>query len=907
MDSQTPNLKLDIPDSTKLLSGLDETVIDQVRETLNNVLANGGWDVSVLLPKVNTPITIEREASGLVHIEAQTDLDTFLGLGFVHAFDRLWQMDYQRRIVAGRLAEIVGPDAVEQDILQRTLGLYEAAESAYDNLETETKAIVDAYTAGINAFLSLDWPLPFEFQVLDYEPEPWTPEDVLAAIKLRSFALSGNFQSELFRAELISEGFTLEQINTIFPPDSGEETILQPRDVSALNLVSTADEETSLNSSGLTNLDPSVLDDFSLLTQPLAQDNLQASNNWVVSGERTTTGKPFLANDPHLSMELPPIWYSVHLESPNFNVAGASIPGVPGIAIGYNEHIAWGATNSQVDVQDLYLLDSSQIQVDPEPEVIEVRGDEPILLTTRSSQLGPVISDALDLETPLALRWPGLEESDGTLEAFLGINQASNWDEFKSALESYVTPVQNFVYADIGEEGDVGNIGYIAPGQIPDRQTTHTGLTPVPASPQFDWKGFIPFDQLPQTFNPERGYIISANNRIAPDSYPYNLGFEWAVPYRAERIRDLINSQATLSLEDMQAIQLDQVSYLYRDFQPILQALKPILNNWEPAPQEAQHWLNQLLHWDGDVNPRSRQATVFETWYNELTRLPASLLGEEFLEGNLQEPAPRFLLNALTQEGYLDSLDEFLPSTSPAFYLNLAAQSFVEVVDRFEGQIPQWGEIHEATFTHPLLPLSRQVPFGGDRYTINVGTYDSETFEFDTNGATYRQIIDLSDPTNKSVFIQAPGQSGRIISPFFDNLLSLWQNEQYLPLTSDQDEGGQRLAIDPDGRMPVPFADRDAIGDQLMEGGLTQLADGETNTFEFEIDADNWLGLGVQEDFSNLERIIDDLSLGVNDDRFEQMVREENNPLGRWVDAFEDLSTSGDQVFNDLVASFASA
>ncbi|MEM9156427.1 MAG: TIGR03118 family protein, partial [Cyanobacteria bacterium P01_F01_bin.33] len=760
-----------------------------------------GLDLSLTLPGVNHPIIIEREPSGLVHIHAQTDLDVFLGLGFVHAFDHLWQMDFRRRVAAGRLAEIVGPRAVEQDILQRTLGLYDAGASAFANLDPETKQIVEAYVAGINEYLALALPLPFEFQLLRYEPEPYTPEDVLANLKSLGFGLSTNFPAELLRAQGLINGFTLEQVNTIFPLYSGDETIISEEDVSNLPLNTETFGEASVSPEVFANIDASGLNDALDPLQSITQE-LQASNNWVIAGDRTTTGKPFLANDPHVIMQLPSIWHSVHLDSPNFNVIGASIPGIPGVLIGRNESIAWGITNSQIDVQDIYIIGPSQIETDPEPEIIEVRGRDPIVLNTRSSAFGPIISDVIGVNIPLALRWPGFELEDGSLAGFLGVNQAQNWEEFRNALETFVTPVENFVYADVD-----GNIGYIAPGKIPIR--THDGLVPVPALSRFDWQGFIPFQQLPQTFNPERGYIISANNRPAPDSYPFNLGFEWAEPLRAERIRDLLESKEVLSFEDMQEIQLDRISYLYRDFKPVLQAIRPILNNLNPIPKEALRWLNRVLSWDGDIDSRSRRATVFESWYNELTRFPASLIGEEFLEGPALEPAPRFLLDVLTQEGYLNELAELVPSTSPEFYLNLAAQRFVEVIDSFEGKVPRWGEIHQATFSHPVLPINRQIEAGGDRYTINVGTYSSDTLDFDRIGPTYRQIIDLGD-LNRSVFIQSPGQSGRILSPFFDNLLSSWNDGQYRRLSTDNYDVLQRLIVQPvDALVPASW---DSLG-----------------------------------------------------------------------------------------------
>lgn len=807
--SSLASLDLNVPDTTALILNARNQTVGEVQQLLGKALENFSSDFPLTLDELENAVQVEREPSGVVHIQADNENDLFLTLGFVHANDRLFQMDLQRRTAAGEVAEILGASALEQDVLQRTLGLYQAAESAYQNLDAETRQIVDAYTEGINAFLELNSPLPFEFQLLDYEPEPWQPADVLAALKLQSFTLSLNLESELFRAELLSQGLTIERIQELFPPNDDEFTILQPEDIDDLGLPTTVDGSNSsalldLSDLNLEGLETSV--DLSQSFVPTAS----GSNNWVVSGERTTTGKPLLANDPHFGMSLPSLWHTVHLESPGFEAIGASIPGVPGIAVGHNNQIAWGITNSFVDVQDLYVLPPEFQVTDSRQETIQVRGADDVVIPVQESALGPVLSGALGLDAPIALRWVGLGETDGTLESFLGINQAQNWEDFTTALESYVAPSQNFVYADVE-----GNIGYITPGQIPIRPLGLTGTVPVPTSEllssglvseleDLDWQGLIPFDQLPQVLNPERGYIITANQRIAPDEYPFFLGTEYAEPYRAQRIQELIESEDTLSLADMQAIQLDQVSLLFRDFVPVLEAIEPILEDLEPHPSRALRWLDRLLEWDGNVSPDSRQATVFETWYTQLTQIPAAEIGLEVLDGRPAEPAPRFLLQAFTE-------GDPACGGSEAACLETAAQIFQEVVASFEGSVPRWGDIHLATFTHPVLPLERQVPFGGDRYTVNVGTYDPETFLFDTNGANYRQIVDLSNLEN-SVFIQAPGQSGRPFSPFFDNLLPLWQRGAYLPLQTQDFPVALEATLEP-------------TGDSLLGAGPTRLSD----------------------------------------------------------------------------------
>ncbi|MEO0457746.1 MAG: penicillin acylase family protein [Cyanobacteria bacterium P01_A01_bin.114] len=789
------NFDIRDPETAEIVLGALDSIVDDLRPLLGNLLSDLSF--SLALPEVDSRVKISREPSGLVHIQAENENDLFLGLGFVHATNRLWQMDFQRRIVAGRLAEVLGASVLEEDILQRTTGLYRAAESAYQALTPDTQQIVDTYTAGINAYLDLDLPLPLEFQVLDYAPEPWQPADVLATVKLRSLGLSANFETELFRADLLAKGIPLERIQTLFPPNDDSVTILQPEDLAALPLAdTTADAADSLTAEG-----PMAFPDLDLsglaanqAVRKLFASSTGGSNNWVVSGEHTATGKPFLANDPHISMQIPSIWHAVHLESPTLEVIGASLPGTPGVAIGRNTDIAWGVTNAFVDVQDLYALPTDFDVTAARQETIQVRGAEAVTIPVRESRFGPVVSDALGLGDPIALRWVSLAETDGSLEAFIGINRAQNWQEFTAALEPYTAPSQNFVYADVE-----GNIGYITAGQAPIRPFGLQGIVPVATAEllasgrvsniaELDWQGFVPFDQMPQVYNPERGFIISANNRIAPDEYPFLLGFEYAEPNRARRIQALIEGQENLSLEDMQAIQLDQVSLLFRDFIPVLEAIKPILETTGASDNTLQQ-LNRLLRWDGNVSPDSTEATVFETWYTELTQLIAAEIGQDRLRGNLTEPAPRFLLRALTE-------GDPVCGSAEACLANVA-ETFNRTVAGFGEAIPTWGSFHLATFEHPILPLDRQVPFGGDRYTVNVGTYDPETFLFDSNGSTYRQIIDLGDLDN-SVFMLTPGQSGRLLSPYFDNLLEPWQQGEYLPLQTQDFPVANEITLEPE-------------------------------------------------------------------------------------------------------------
>ena len=386
-------------------------------------------------------------------------------------------------------------------------------------------------------------------------------------------------------------------------------------------------------------------------------------------------------------------------------------------------------------------------------------------------------SDVVGTEQPLALRWVALDAEDNTIASYLNINQAQNWEQFTSALADINSPSVNVVYADKD-----GNIGYHLTGNIPIRNVAagHTGLFPVPGTGEFDWQGYIPFEQLPQIYNPERGYIVTANNRIVPDNYPYLISLEWAEPYRATRIRELIeekiNDREQLSLADMQDIQLDQVSLLFRDFQPVLSQFH--------VQGKAKKWLDKLLDWDGDMQLDSQEATIFQSWYSQLVDQLTTALGDNVVITNrFSEPLPRFFLSAFEQgtENLVKPLN-----LSAEEWVQKGADIFEEVVASFAGSVPAWGEVHQAIFEHAVLPLDRKIGYGGDRYTVNVGGYELDTsqgFQMKA-GVSYRQIVDLENLEN-SVFIQPPGQSGNIFSPYFDNLLSPWQRGEYLSMQTE--------------------------------------------------------------------------------------------------------------------------
>jgi penicillin amidase len=724
------------------------------------------------LTGLSETVSIWREPSGVVHIQANNQADLFFAQGVVHAQDRLWQMEFQRRVGAGRLSEIFGEATLDKDKFLRIWGFYRAAQAAYASLTPNAQVAIDAYVKGINAYLATNPSLPLEFQLLAYSPEPWKPADVMVWAKMMAFEMAFNRKTELKRYRLLARGLSQERIAQLMPLYAP--TLFSPN----LPAPTLADEKQTKALLAIMEHLPTFV---------------EASNNWVLGGSRTTSGMPLLANDPHLSLGIPSTWHLMHLEAPDYNVIGATLPGLPCVVIGRNTHIAWGVTNLYSDVEDLYVLqetdDAYIYQNEEKPyqirlEVIQIKGKPPVELKVRETVYGPVISDVVEIPdaAPLALRWLGHHPSDTTFEAYLALNQAHNWAEFKAAMKHYVVPNLNFVYADVK-----GNIGYFGSGRFPIRKPGHSGLYPMPANGDWDWQGFIPFEEQPELFNPKQDYIITANHKITAPDYPYTISLEWSNnPYRAARIEQMIRSRDKHSRADMLTMQLDTISLLYKDF-------RTVFKNIRPHSARGREWRERLLAWDGNVSADSIEATVFHTWYVGLFDLIKAETGEKHWDRY-----PRYFLNAM-RDG--DVACEALKMTC----LEYAAVVLEQSLARWDQNIPAWGELHQAKFKHPVLTKTpfaffsdRKLPIGGDRSTVNVGWYDPNDFSL-LHGVSYRQVVDLAD-MEKSRYIHPMGQSGHLLSPQYDNLLVRWQKGDYLAMQMKDYPRGENLVLEPHRR-----------------------------------------------------------------------------------------------------------
>ena len=512
------------------------------------------------LSGLNDNVEILRDRWGVPHIYAQDRQDALFAQGFVHAQDRLWQMELQRRAATGRLSEIFGHRTLNIDRVFRRLGFHRSAQREIDAQASGTAMdSLVAYTEGINAAVRQMVVLPPEFLLLRHEPEPWTFIDSLSWGRLQAWRISSNWDSEILRYMLAArlDVETLAQVEPQYPAG-------QPLTVPAGAASGPADTEF-----------------VPRLADLLPFGGGGGSNAWAVAGWRTESGKPILASDPHLGPQMPAVWYEVHLDAPDLRVAGASIPGLPGVLIGHNDRIAWGITASFVDVQDLYAeqIDNqnptryrsgdSWREGEAVRESIVVRGEsEPWIEEVLVTHHGPIVGPPLGFEDPPLAVSSTIDRTTNLLEGFLEINQAGNWEEFRAALAKLEAPTLNYVYAD-----QDGNIGYQLAGRVPIRGKGN-GLLPAPGwDPQYDWEGFIPFEQLPTCLNPAAGYVVSANNKIVDDDYPFLLSHEWVAGYRAQRLSDLLGMAEGLNIDRARTVQLDNYSIPARELVELVERL----------------------------------------------------------------------------------------------------------------------------------------------------------------------------------------------------------------------------------------------------------------------------------------------------------------------------------------------
>jgi penicillin G amidase len=743
-------------------------------------------DGTISVPGLMAPVEVIRDQWGVPHIYAQNEADLLFAQGYVHAQDRLWQMEFSRRIASATLSEALGESTLGMDRYLRTLGLRHAAEEDWALVDDETRVILEAYAQGVNAYVdSHRNRLPLEFTILGVDPAPWTPVDSLAWGKVMAFTLGGNYESELLRARLIAD-LGEAAVQQLVPPYPSDGPFIVPAEAGGYTWLRGRQVEAPAAELGL---------DHSRLAW--------GSNNWVVHGSRTSTGLPLLADDMHLGLDMPSVWYENALHGGRFDSIGYSFPGVPMVIVGHNTNIAWAVTNLPADVQDLYIerLDDPDMptryefegewhDLEIRHETLAVKDADPVDLEVRITHHGPIINDVVDgLEggEPLALRWTALE---GTrlFRAVLGLNLASSWDEFRSALQNWDVPSQNFMFADVA-----GNIGYQSPGLIPMRAAGHDGNVPVPGwTGEYEWQGYIPFEELPSVSNPPAGFLVSANNKVVSDDYAHHLTSDWSAPYRAQRITDLLAVDDEITLEDMRNIHAQTYSLP-------AEALRPYLMNIQPASQTESEAFNLVRAWDLYLEADRAGASVYEVWYWFLVQNTLrDDLGDDLMDlylGFSNTHVPMMIdLMADAESPWFDDSATPAPETRDEIVSRSLTDAAAWLGDHY-GTDPagwQWGELHTKTFVHqPLgqsgisliekLFNSSTIPARGDNFTV-----DAASFGFDEpfamgSGVSQRYVADLSNWDN-SRSIHTTGQSGQLFHRHREDFISMWQNIEYHPM-----------------------------------------------------------------------------------------------------------------------------
>ncbi|WP_460848910.1 penicillin acylase family protein [Phytohabitans suffuscus] len=829
------------------------------------------YDSTITMPGLGAPVTAYRDEYGIPQLYASSELDLFKAQGYVHAQDRFWEMDFRRHLTSGRLAELFGPSMVPTDAFLRTLGWREVAAREWQLVSPQTRAYLQAYADGVNAWIaghggsdasgrkSLEYPL---LSLLNpgYTVERWDPVDSIASLKAMAWDLASNKYLEMDRSVLLSHGLRREQIDELFPayPFDRNSPILSDGAVvnGAFDATATPTSPAAPGGAGAVAVEQAWRSDaapvFGALRGAVAALKGRlgvtitgvGSNSWVVSGELTASGKPLLANDPHVGPSIPGMWYQVGLHcSCTYDVAGFSLSGLPGVLIGHNDRISWGFTNLAPDVTDFYLekVDGNRYYdgagwraLTTREEVIEVAGREPVTVTVRSTGHGPLLSDrsadllGVALRPPLdpsgspfaqvapgptpsldadaagvppqadaapyavALRWTALDPGR-TIEALFALNKAANWTEFRAAAALFDVPAQNLVYADVD-----GNIGYQAPGRIPIRGKGD-GTWPAPGwDPAYDWTGYIPFAELPNEYNPEDGVIVTANQAVVGPGYPYLITADWSYGYRSERIEEMIGervSRGKLTVDDMREIQLDNHNGFASTLVPALLAApadqsdgtlteaRDLLRGWDfqqPADEPAATSAAAAFY---NATLRHLLRRTFDE-LPEDRQLNGSDASWEVLRPLLGDPHSKWWDDKATPR--TEVMDDMLSTAM--------SDAVRELTDRLDGDPAKWrwGKLHTLALVNNPLGQSGippvewlfnrgPVPVGGGSGLVNATGWSSDVGYEVNSVPSMRMIVDMSN-LDGSRWVQLSGASGHAFHAHYTDQVELWRTGRTTPM-----------------------------------------------------------------------------------------------------------------------------
>lgn len=750
---------------------------------------------NLTLAGLAAPVRIVRDADGVPHIYAQSRDDALFGLGYVHGQDRLWQMEFQRRTVQGRLSEVAGSPAVVPDTYLRSLGLYRAATESLAHLSPDTLSAIRAYTAGVNAARPSAGRMPPEFFMLGVDFEPWQPQDSVAVLKAIAVQLSANAFQEIFRLQLM-KSLGAAKAAAFNPPLPADVIEAYER---------YAPREATKFAEAVRALDAIA---------PVLETR-GASNNWVIGGARTASGKPLLANDPHLPLSVPAFWYLAHLSWPGVEAIGGTVPGVPAIIAGRTDKLAWGLTTTGADTQDLYwekidpdnlrqyMTDEGSVPFEERLEVIKVRFGGAQTIRVRRTKHGPVLpTDEPRLKAlvpggyALALKWPALDGDDRTIEAALRMFDAkdASRETITHLFEPYRAPIQSFVYA-----GADGNVGLILPGAIPARRADNPvhGLLPADGrDPRFEWTGFLSGAEQPLWNGGANDLYITANNNVVPSGYKPMIALDFDPEHRARRIRELIDGyKERHTVESFRAIQLDDGERFAMDVLP------GMLAQTKPSDARAAEAVAKLTVWDRHMRAEASEPLIYAAWMKAFTKaLTADELGELF--DRLWTDRPNFITAVIAgDKGAAAFCDDVSTKDNVEDCSVILSQSLSTALSELEARYGsdqarwRWGEAHAASFSHTpfgFVPGLRDLfglreVLGGGNSTIQRAAYrysNREPFGA-VHGSGYRAVYDLGDP-NASIYMISTGQSGNVYSPHYGDLAPRWARGEYLPMTTDE-------------------------------------------------------------------------------------------------------------------------
>lgn len=738
-------------------------------------------------------VYVYRDENGIPHIFAKNEHDLYFALGYVTAQDRLWQMDLSRRIASGRLSEIFGIETIEIDILFRTLGLNETAQKMQKYLSEKSIEILKSYTDGVNYFIQTHkGNYPVEFKLLGYEPEPWSITDCLLITRLMAWQLNFAWWTEPVFTEILAK-VGEEKFEKIIPEYPANAPLILKR-----YLIPTGK---------FVDANIKFREIFGKLSDGIG------SNSWVISGKISKTGKPMLANDPHLPYSLPSIWYQVHLNNGEIDVVGVNIPGTPGIVIGRNNYIAWGLTNVMLDDADFYiekidtankkyLYDGNWLPLNEREEIIQVKNKREYKFKVLSTHRGPIISDVYEISfteyfpkpearfittSAISMQWTGNLISDEIL-AFYKINHAKNWDEFKEGLKLFTVPAQNFIYADT-----LGNIGYYCAGRIPIRKNLNPILINPGDKTDYDWIGFVPFNHLPNLLNPPENFIATANNKVVSDDYPYYISYLWEPESRAVRINEFLSSREKFDLNDFKNLQLDYFSHYAKELTPFIISA---FSGFDVNDNFVKEAVGYLKNWNFNFTRDDVATTIFNAFIVAMLKntFEDELGSELYKRFVFYSGVPLRILAQLIIKGDTLWFDNVKTADKVETRDDIIRLSFEESVHNLRKLLGDdilswhWGKVHKLELIHPLglkKPLDKIFnlgPFevGGAGTTVNNAGFSVLKPFNCVVGPSMRQIVDFSE--NSLYSIIPTGPSGQIMSKFYDSQTQLYLKGEYIKI-----------------------------------------------------------------------------------------------------------------------------